>query len=161
MALRPVCSGSRHRLPFGHAGGQELDRPPLGGGDRAFAVQRVAQRIEHAADHGVADRYRQQLAQRADLVPFVDLEVVAQNDDPDAVLFQVEGQPVHAVGKRDHLARHHVGQSVDVGDPVADVQHRAHFADVQLALVLLDLFLDDRGNFVSIESHRVPLRGRY
>ena len=79
----------------------------------------------------------------------------------DAVLLQVERQAVHAARERHHFARHHVGQPVDVGDPVAHVQDRAHFADIQLALILLDLLLDDRGDFVSIEFHRGPLRGRY
>ena len=87
--------------------------------------------------------------------------IVPEDDDTDAVLFQVERQSVHAVGERDHLAGHDVREAVDVGDTIADVQHRAHFADIQLTLVLLDLFLNDRSNFISIESHRVPLWGRY
>ena len=56
----------------------------LGGDDRAFAVERIAQRIDHAADHGVADRHAQQLAGARDLVAFVDLQVVAEDDDADA-----------------------------------------------------------------------------
>ena len=74
-----------------------------------------------------------------DFVAFVDLQVVAQDDHADAVFFQVEGQADHAAGELDHFAGHHAGQSVDAGDAVADFQHGADLADVDLALELLDL----------------------
>ena len=57
MALMPVCSGSLHRLPLGDAGGDEFDRPRFAGDDRALAVERIAERIDHAADQRVADRH--------------------------------------------------------------------------------------------------------
>ena len=50
----------------------------FGGDDRAFAVERIAERIDHAAEHGVADRHAQQAAGAADFVPFGDRQVVAQ-----------------------------------------------------------------------------------
>ena len=43
------------------------------GDDRPFAVERIAERIDDAADHGVADGHAQQLAGRADFVAFADL----------------------------------------------------------------------------------------
>ena len=101
------------RLPLGHAGGVGLDQPALGGDDRPAAVQRVAQRVDHAAEHGVADRHGEQPAGAADLVALVDREEVAEDDHADRVLFQVEGQPVDAAGELDHLAGHHAGQAVD------------------------------------------------
>ncbi len=62
MALMPVCSGSLDRLAAGDAGGDGFDGAALGGDDRALAVERIAERIDDAADHGVADRHAQQLA---------------------------------------------------------------------------------------------------
>ena len=121
-----------HRLPLGDAGGDEFDRPALGGGDRALAVERIAERIEHAAEHGIADRHATAACPCSDLVPFVDLEVVAENDDADGVLFEVERQADDAAGELDHLAGHDARQAVDAGDAVADFQHRADFADVDL-----------------------------
>ena len=70
-----------HRLSFGHARREELDRPAVGGRHGALAIQRIAQRVEHASHHGVADRDRQQFAQRPDFVALVDVEVVAEDDD--------------------------------------------------------------------------------
>ena len=73
MALMPVCSGSRTGLRSATPGAIGFDVAALGGDDRALAVQRIAQRIDHAADHGLAHRHAQQLAGALDLVALVDL----------------------------------------------------------------------------------------
>ncbi len=70
-----------------------------------------------------------------DLVAFGDLQVVAEDDHADRVLFEVEGQADDAVGELDHFAGHDAGQAVDAGDAVADLEHAADFADVDLRLV--------------------------
>src|SRR5690606_16069526 len=50
-----------HRLMHGFArddaGGLDLDAAALVGGDRAFAVDRVAQRVHHAAQQALAHRH--------------------------------------------------------------------------------------------------------
>ena len=51
--------------------------------------------------------------------------------------------PLDAVGELDHLAGHDAGQAVDAGDAVADLEHPADLADVDLGPVTADLFLDD------------------
>src|ERR1044072_5105485 len=58
---RGVPSGSAVRptrppLPLDHAGRLDRERPALGGLDRARAVERVAERIDDAADQLRADR---------------------------------------------------------------------------------------------------------
>ena len=74
--------------------------------------------------------------------PFGDLQVVAQDDDADRVLFQVEGQAADAGARElDHLAGHDAGQAVDAGDAVADLQHPADLAGVELGAVLLNFRL--------------------
>ena len=72
MALMPVCSGSLTGCRSATPGARRLDRPALGGDDRPLAVQRIAQRVDDAAEHGVAHRHAQQLAGAADLVALVD-----------------------------------------------------------------------------------------
>ncbi len=123
------------RLALGDAGGDHFDRAALAGDDRALAVERIAQRIDHAAEHRVADRHAQQLPGAADFVAFVDLQVVAEDDDADRVLFEVEGQADDAAWELDHFAGHHAGQAVDAGDAVAHFEHATDFADVDLRLV--------------------------
>ena len=81
------------RLPAGDAGGDRLDRP-----ERASVTigplpsSGLPERIDDAADQRLADRHLQQLAGGADLVALGDFEVVAEDDDADRVLFEVEGQ---------------------------------------------------------------------
>src|ERR1051325_8292328 len=83
IALIPVCIGSRPPLPGGVAGGL----PPLfcacGRAVRALAVDRHAQRVDHAADQRVAHRHLRDLARALDLVAFLDLLEVAEERDAD------------------------------------------------------------------------------
>ena len=112
--------------------------------DRALAVERIAQRIDDAADDGVADRHFEQRAERADLVAFGDLEVIAEDDDADRVFFEVEDEPADlGAGELDHFAVHGAGEAVDAGDAVADFEHAAHLARVELVLVGLDFTLQN------------------
>src|SRR5207249_3098102 len=117
-----------------------LDGPRFGRNDRALAVERVAERVDDAADHRVPHRHAEQLAGRADLVPLLDLEVVAEDDDGDGGLFQVERQPTDAgLAELAHLAGHHAGQAVDARDAVADLEHAADLPDVLAGADLADL----------------------
>src|SRR5258706_103969 len=105
-----------------------------------------------AAD-GIPYGNGEQLAERPDLGSFFDLQIVAPHHDADAVLFQVERVAGDAPFELDHLAVHHAGEAVNACNAVADFQHRADLADIELALVFLDLHLDDGGNLVCIDSH--------
>jgi hypothetical protein len=155
--FHPCLQRLAHRLPLGHARRQQFDRALHRAVDGAFLIQGPAKRVQHSSDHGVAGRDREQASERFDLVAFLDVQVIAQDDDSDAALFQIEGQAVHAIGELDHLVGHHVRQAVDAGDPVADLDHRADLADIDLALELFDLLLQDRCDFCRIEFHRCPL----
>ena len=142
-----------HRLALGHAWRDHLDRPALVGDDRPLAIHGVTQRIDHAADHRVAHWHAEKLPGAANFVPLVDRQIVAQNDDADGVLFEVERQADHAAGEADHLAGHHAGEAVHAGDAVAHLEHAAHLAHVDARLVLLDLGLQDGSDFVGFEFH--------
>ena len=151
----PVCSGSLTGGTLGDARRDDFDRAALLGDDRAFAVERVAERIDHAAEQLVADGHAQQAARASDFVAFGDRQVVAEDDDADGVFFEVERQADRAVGELDHLLGHDAREAVDAGDAVADFEHAADFADVDLRRELLDFLLNDRGDFVAIEFHRL------
>src|SRR5262249_49668469 len=130
------------RLAAGNAGGGEFHRPGLVRSDRPFTVERIAQRIDHAADEGVADGNVQQHAEGADLVAFADLQVIAEDDDDDRMLFEIERHAADAgAGELDHLRAHDAGEAVDPGDAVADVEDAADFPEIQLGFVALDLSL--------------------
>ena len=62
MALMPVCSGWLTGCRPATPGAMDSTGRVCVGDDRALAVERVAERIDDAADQGVADRHAQQLA---------------------------------------------------------------------------------------------------
>ena len=90
MALMPVCSGSftgwRTMMP----GAVRFDLARRLRVDVAHAVDRAAERVDDAADHLRADRHLEHARGAADLVAFLELEVVAEDDGADVVLFEVQ-----------------------------------------------------------------------
>ena len=131
------------RLTTGDARSRVFQRSRGGRQDRTFAVERVAQRIDDSADERIADGNRQQRTGRADLVPFGDLQVVAEDDDADGVLFQVEDLPANAAGELDHFAGHGRRQAIAPSDAVAHFEYATDFGRFNLAAKVLNLLLDD------------------
>ena len=149
----PVNSGSVTGLRCETPGAMNLDVAAFGRQDRAFAVQRNAQRIDHAADDSRSDRHAQQPAGAFDFVPFLDAEIVAENDHADRALLQIEGQTDDAAGKLDHFAGHDTRQAVDARDAVAHFQHASDFADVDLRVIGFNFRLNDGSDLVGFEFH--------
>ena len=113
-----------HRLAdgpaFDDAGRDFFHRIKRGCLDRPFAVERLAERVDDAAEQSLADGHLQQLAGRADFVAFLDLRVIAENDRADLGLLEVEREAGDAVAEVEHLVEHRVGQAFDLGHAVAD-----------------------------------------
>ena len=129
IALMPVCIGSCTDLRAMMPGAFTSILRDLGRADRALAVDRHAERVDHAADQRVADRHLRDLAGALDLVAFLDLLEVTEERDADVVLFQVQHQPDDAaVAEVEQLAGHRGVQAVDAGDAVAGLEHGAGLA---------------------------------
>src|SRR5581483_6442707 len=79
-----------YRLPIDDGRRDALDGPGLGRGDGAFAVDRLAERIDDAADHGVPDGHLDDAAGAAHLVPFLNAGLFAQEHGADVLLLEVE-----------------------------------------------------------------------
>ena len=143
-----------HRLARDDAGRLDVDAAALGGAlDLALAVDGIAQRIDHAAQQGLAHRHFHDGAGALDGVAFLDGAVVAENHAADIVAFQVQGHALDAAGKLDHLAGLDIVEAVDAGDAVADAEHFADFADLRFGAEILDLALQDGGNFSGLDIH--------
>ena len=128
-----------HRLALDHRGRLGLQRAQLGALDRPLAVQRLAQRPDHAAEEGVADRHGQDLAGALDLLALLDLVELAEDDDADLAHVQVERQAPDAVLEHEQLAGHRRGQALDPRDAVAALDDGAYlFPRGAFRLVLLD-----------------------
>ena len=85
------------RLARDHARSDLLDHVRHLGVDRALAVDRLAQRVDHAADQLGADRHFQDAARALDGVAFGDVLVLAQDHRADRVALEVQRQ---AEGRR-------------------------------------------------------------
>src|SRR5215216_2648554 len=124
------------------AGGDPLNGAGFFGLNRALAVDRLAERVHDAANEGVADRYRRNAAGCTDLVAFLDVGVLAHDDDADGVFFEVEGETERAILREfDELARHYLAEAVDAGDAVSDLNNRPNIGDGHLLLESSDLLL--------------------
>src|SRR5712664_1869937 len=110
------------RLARNDAGRLDVDALALRRLNRALAVDRIAERIDHAAEQALADR---------------------GIDDGAGALLEL-----------DHLAGLNVVEAVDAGDAVADGQHLSDLGNFSLLAEILDLVLEDRGNFRGADVHQ-------
>src|SRR5690606_23736513 len=122
--------------------------------DRALAVDRVAERVDHAAEQAHADRGVDDGAGALDGVAFLDVAVVTEDNDADIVGLEVERHPADAAREFDHLAGLDVVEAVDARDAVADRQHLADFGNFGLLAEILDLVLENCGDFSGADVHR-------
>ena len=143
-----------HRLARNDAGRLDVDAGALGGVDRALAVDRVAERVDDAAEQLLADRHVDDRAGALDRLAFLDLAVGAENDDADVVALEVQRHAARAVLELDHFAGLDLVEAVGAGDAVADAQHLADLGDFGLGAEIGDLALEDRGNFCGADIHQ-------
>src|SRR5262249_57443776 len=87
-------------------------------------------------------------------LPFLDLAVLAQDDDADVVDLEIERHPAHAVLELDHFAGLDVVKTVDPGDAVTDREHLADLGDFRLLAEVLDLLFQDCRNFGGADGHQ-------
>ena len=102
--LQPGLHRLVHRAAWHDAGRLDIDARPGDIGQRALAVDRLAERINDAAEESAPDRHIDDGVGAFDGVPLADVGVVAEHDDADIVALEVEGQALFAVRELDQLA---------------------------------------------------------
>ena len=107
--LRPVLHRLADRLAGDHARCDFFDDIGELGIDRAFAIDRMAQGIDHAPDEFGAHRYLENATCTLDCIAFGNVLVGAQDDGPHRVAFEVQRQAKGVVWKFEHFALHRVG----------------------------------------------------
>ncbi len=155
--LEPRVHRLLHGLPLDDAGRLELERPALGGLDRAEPVERVAERVDDAAEQAGADRHAHDLAGAADRLALLHVLPLAEERGADVVLLEVERDAGHAVLELEPLERDAVLEAVDAGDAVTDLEDGADLREVGLDVELLDPILEDRGDLFGSELQESPL----
>ena len=130
------------RTPTNDPRRQLLDRVRHVANDRALAVQRLAECVHHPAEQPFADRHLKQFARTADFTALCESRVVAEDDDADLRLVEIERQSGDALPEIEHLVQHHVAQSFDPGNAVADLANDANVLSRDGGLGTRDLRFD-------------------
>ncbi len=138
------------------------------GVDRTGGIERTSEWIDDAADELVPDWNLEHATRAPDLVPFLELEIVAQHDRADVVFFEIESEGGDFLagfggGHLEHLTGHRLLKSVDASDSVLDLEDGADVLDIELVEVRrLDLaeeyVLDFAGTKDRISGHDLSLR---
>ena len=147
-----------NRLAGNHAWSNLFDHVGHLGVDRAFAVDRLAQRVDHTANQLRANRHFQNAARALDGIAFGDVLVLAQNHGADRVALEVQCQTIgrraiRAGGELQHFTLHCVGQTVHAHDTVGHGHDSALVADVTADGQPFNAALDQFRNLCGIELH--------
>ena len=147
MHFRPICTGLADRLAGDDPGRHLLHRRRAGCVDRALAVHRVAERIDHPPEQFAADRHFEDAAGAPGRHPFGEGEVVAQDDRAHRVALQVERHAVEGARKLEHLAILGIGQPVNPHDAVGYADQGAFVAGLGAHVEAVDAMTDDIADF--------------
>ena len=142
-----------HRLTGDDARRHLLDHVGFLGVDRTLAVDGLTQRVHHTTDQLGTDGHFQNAAGGLDDVAFGNALVFTEDHRADRVALEVQRQAVDVARELDHLALHHVGETVDPADAVGDRDDRALVPGVSRDLKVLDLAFEQFADFSGIELH--------
>ena len=135
------------------AGRLDLDASGVFLADLGATVHGTTQRIDHATKQRITNGHFNDAPRTLDCVALADLAVLTENRDSDVVFLKVEDHPGHAHGELDELTSDSVTQAVDAGDTVTDSEHGSGLGDLNAALVVGDLILEDLADLSSAKFH--------
>jgi hypothetical protein len=151
--LDTCLQGLLDGLARNHAGRDYIDASVLFSDDGTLAVDAASERVHYAPQQRFADRYFGDASRALDRVAFFEFLVGAKHDGADAVLFEVQHQAHHIVRELEQFAHLRVGQPVDAGDSVADLQNRANALGGRLTVSGLYFLRYNAGDLFGSDSH--------
>ena len=126
-----------------------LESLPL---DLAHSVQRLSERIHHAADHPFSHIDGSDAAQPADRHTLLHLVGGTEKHGAHVVLLKVHHHALHTGVELQQLAGLGVHQAVDAGNPVAHLEHLAGLFEVDGGIYVFQLSEQDVGNLAGLDS---------
>ncbi len=111
----------RHQVAVDDGGGGTLDRVPAFRRDRAFPVQRPAQRIDHAAEQARADGHSDHVPGAPHRLAGLDRIDFVQQDASDVIAGQGPGEAELALFEPDQFVEADIGEPRHQRDAVADL----------------------------------------
>ena len=131
-----------------------FDRTALLGLDGALAVDRLAECVYNTSQHGFADRDLYDSLGALYRVTLADVLIRAEDNRADQLFLQVLRHALHAARKFEQLACHAVFKAMDMRDTVTDGNNRAHVGQLDLALIMRDLLLDNAADLFGAQFHK-------
>jgi len=125
--------------------------------DRTFPVERITQRVHDPSEQRLAAGNLQDGSGPLDFIPLLEGGELSENHGSYGIFLQVECETTCTVGKGQHLSCHAVRDAVDPGDTVSHLEDGSDLIYCEVRLVIFDLLLENRGDFVGINFHRSGL----
>ena len=140
------------------AGRLELDGAAMGALDRAEAVDGLAERVHHAAEHGAADGDVHDAAGAGAQVALLDRVDLAEEHGTDLRRVEVLGEPVDGLaggraGELEQLAGHGGAKPAHMGDAVAHADDKRGFAVVDRGVDGVELAAQRIHDARSVDLH--------
>ena len=111
----------RHQRPVDDRRGGLFHGGEMRRHDRALAVERRAERVDHAAEQGVADGNARDFAGAVDDATRGDALVLAEEDAADGLVVEIDGKTAHAAGKDQQFVEPGSRQAANDRHAVADL----------------------------------------
>ncbi|MNV71034.1 hypothetical protein D3C71_1640280 [compost metagenome] len=143
----------RNGLTGNHARSNLFDRGGFGRIDRTFTVDRLTQRVNHAANQLRTYRHFQNATGTFNFLTFGDVLVLAQDHGTNGVTLQVHGQAKGVARELEHFTLHHVCQAMDTNDTVGYGDHGTFGTRLYTFGQVLNLRLDQVTDFRGVQLH--------
>ena len=147
-SFKTCLQGDINRLSVGNTRCFDFNVAIFAGFDFTFAINRLAQCVNNAADNCVAYRYLHKVACSFNSVAFLNGFRVTQKYGTYVAFFQVQCHSVNAVRQFKEFAGHAVLQAIHMGNAVADFKDCTNFIDIEVYFVVFNLFFNDRCDFI-------------
>src|SRR5690606_31692471 len=121
-----------NRLARDDAGSLDVNAAAFLGLNRTLAVNRIAERINNAAEQFRTNRNVNDCAGTLNDITFLDVTVGTEDNDTDIVVFKVQRHAANTTREFDHFTSLNIVQTIDAGDTVANGQNLTDLGDLSL-----------------------------